>query len=73
MQTRCDRSLRHTFATAAALRAGLSTFDVTRCVGTSVKMIDLHYGHFARNSRVHALALLNAVEAPGPALHAAVA
>ena len=65
-------ALRHTFATTA-LRAGLSTFDVARYMGTSVKMIDVHYGHFARDSRVHALALLNAVGAPGPVLHAAVA
>ena len=45
-------SLRHTFATTA-LRAGLSTFDVARYMGTSVKMIDKHYGHFARDSRDH--------------------
>jgi integrase len=51
-------ALRHTFATNA-LRAGLSTFEVARYMGTSMKMIDAHYGHFASDSRTHALALLN--------------
>jgi len=53
-----------------ALRAGLSTFDVARYMGTSMKMIDKHYGHFARDSRVHAIALLNAVSADTPRLRA---
>ncbi len=62
-------ALRHTFATMA-LRAGLSTFDVARYLGTSMKMIDKHYGHFARDSRVHAIALLNAADATEPRLRA---
>jgi integrase len=38
--------LRHTFATFA-LRAGISTFDLSRYMGASLKMIDRHYGHLA--------------------------
>jgi hypothetical protein len=36
--------LRHTFATFA-LRAGISTFDLSRYMGASLTMIDRHYGH----------------------------
>ena len=50
--------LRHTFATFA-LRAGISTFDLSRFMGASLTMIDRHYGHLARDSREHALDLLN--------------
>jgi integrase len=39
--------LRHTFATFA-LRAGISTFDLSRYMGASLAMIDRHYGHLAR-------------------------
>src|SRR5215211_3542118 len=35
--------LRHTFATFA-LRAGISTFDLSRYMGASLTMIDRHYG-----------------------------
>jgi integrase len=45
--------LRHTFATFA-LRAGLSTFDLSRYMGASLTMIDRHYGHLARDGREHA-------------------
>jgi integrase len=58
--------LRHTFATFA-LRAGISTFDLSRYMGTSLAMIDRHYGHLARDGREHAIRLLDnykAVEAP---------
>jgi integrase len=50
--------LRHTFATFA-LRAGISTFDLSRYVGTSLAMIDRHYGHIARDGRQHAIKLLD--------------
>jgi integrase len=50
--------LRHTFATFA-LRAGISTFDLSRYMGTSLAMIDRHYGHLARDGREHALKLLD--------------
>jgi hypothetical protein len=36
-------------ATAVALRAGISTFDLSRYMGASLTMIDRHYGHLARD------------------------
>ena len=56
--------LRHTFATFA-LRAGISTFDLSRYMGTSLAMIDRHYGHLARDGREHAIKLLDTYRAPG--------
>jgi integrase len=50
--------LRLTFATFA-LRAGVSTFDLSRYMGTSLLMIDRHYGHLARDGREHAIRLLD--------------
>src|SRR5436190_8862154 len=50
--------LRRTFATFA-LRAGISTFDLSRYMGASLTMIDRHYGHLARDGRVHAITLLD--------------
>ena len=55
--------LRHTFATFA-LRAGISTFDLSRYMGASLTMIDRHYGHLARDGREHAIELLDALNAP---------
>jgi integrase len=54
--------LRHTFATFA-LRAGISTFDLSRYMGTSLAMIDRHYGHLARDGRKHAIRLLDTYRA----------
>jgi hypothetical protein len=54
--------LRHTFATFA-LRAGISTFDLSRFMGASLTMIDRHYGHLARDGREHAAALLDSLAA----------
>ena len=54
--------LRHTFATFA-LRAGISTFDLSRSMGASLTMIDRHYGHLARDGREHAIKLLDALNA----------
>jgi integrase len=54
--------LRHTFATFA-LRAGISTFDLSRFMGASLTMIDRHYGHLARDGREHAAALLDSFAA----------
>ncbi len=54
--------LRHTFATFA-LRAGISTFDLSRFMGASLTMIDRHYGHLARDGREHAIKLLDALNA----------
>jgi integrase len=50
--------LRHTFATFV-LRAGISTFDLSRYMGASLTMIDRHYGHLARDGREHAIKLLD--------------
>jgi integrase len=58
--------LRHTFATFA-LRAGISTFDLSRYLGTSLLMIDRHYGHLARDGREHAIRLLDTFNASKPA------
>ena len=54
--------LRHTFATFA-LRAGLSTFELSRYMGASLTMIDRHYGHLARDGREHAIRLLETLNA----------
>ena len=51
-----------TFATFA-LRAGISTFDLSRYMGTSLAMIDRHYGHLARDGREHAIRLLDSYKA----------
>ncbi len=58
--------LRHTFATFA-LRAGISTFDLSRYMGASLTMIDRHYGHLARDGRDHAINLMDAYSRPGEA------
>jgi integrase len=52
--------LRHTYATFA-LRAGVPVFAVSRFIGSSIAMIDLHYGHLAHDSREHAVALMDAL------------
>ena len=52
--------LRHTYATFA-LRAGVPVFAVSRFMGTSIAMIDRHYGHLANDNRDHAVALLDAL------------
>jgi integrase len=54
--------LRHTFATFA-LRAGISTFALSRYMGASLTMIDRHYGHLARDGREYAISLLDALSA----------
>jgi integrase len=51
--------LRHTFATEA-LAAGLSIFELARVMGASVKTIDKHYGHLARDSEDRLRAALDA-------------
>ncbi len=52
--------LRHTYATFA-LRAGVSVFAVSRFMGSSIAMIDRHCSHLARDSREHAVSLLDAL------------
>jgi integrase len=51
--------LRHTFATEV-LAAGISVFELSRLMGTSIAMIDRTYGHLARDSQAAILARLNA-------------
>jgi integrase len=51
--------LRHTFATEA-LAAGVSTFELSRVMGTSIAMIDRTYGHLARDSEASIRARLEA-------------
>jgi integrase len=52
--------VRHTYATFA-LRAGVPVLAVSRFMGTSIAMIDRHYGHLANDSREHAVSLLDAL------------
>jgi integrase len=52
--------MRHTYATFA-LRAGVPVFAVSRFIGSSIAMIDRHYGHLANDSREHAVSLLDAL------------
>jgi hypothetical protein len=40
-------------------RAGIPVFAVSRFMGSSIAMIDRHYGHLAHDSREHAVALLD--------------
>jgi integrase len=54
--------LRHTYATFA-LRAGVPVFAVSRFMGTSIAMIDRHYGHLADDGREHAISLLDSLAA----------
>jgi hypothetical protein len=46
-----------------ALRAGTSTFDLSRYMGASLTMIDRHYGHLAPDGREHAIRLLDGLSA----------
>jgi hypothetical protein len=62
--------LRHTFATFA-LRAGISTFGLSRYMGASLTMIDRHYGHLARDGREQAIKLLDTLNAPWTLVDAA--
>ena len=51
--------LRHTFATEA-LASSISIFELARLMGASVKTIDKHYGHLARDSEAAIRARLDA-------------
>jgi integrase len=50
---------RHTFATEA-LAAGISTFELSRLMGSSIEMIERTYGHLARDSEQQIRARLEA-------------
>jgi integrase len=59
IERRGPYQLRHTFATEA-LAAGISIFELARVMGASVKTIDKHYGHLARDSEDSIRARLDA-------------
>jgi integrase len=59
LERRGPYHLRHTFATEA-LAAGISTFELSRLMGTSLAMIDRTYGHLARDSEQAVRARLDA-------------
>jgi integrase len=59
LRRRGPYQLRHTFATEA-LAAGISIFELARVMGASVKTIDKHYGHLARDSEQAIRARLDA-------------
>jgi integrase len=61
LRRRGPYQLRHTFATEA-LAAGISIFELARVMGASVKTIDKHYGHLARDSEQ----AIRAASTPGP-------
>jgi hypothetical protein len=52
----------HIFA-PFALRAGISTFDLSRSIGASLTRIDRRYGHIARDGREHAIRRLDELSA----------
>lgn len=54
----CLYTLRHSFITEA-ITGGLSPLDVARLVGTSLVMIDKHYGHLAQTATRERLAGMN--------------
>ena len=56
----CLYTLRHSFITEA-ITGGLSPLDVARLVGTSLVMIDKHYGHLAQTAARERLAQVNFV------------
>lgn len=53
-------TLRHSFITEA-ITAGMSLLDVARLVGTSLAMIDKHYGHLVQDAARKRLAALNMI------------
>lgn len=57
----CPRpyELRHSYA-AWSLAAGIPAHDLARYMGTSLRMIDLTYGHLVRGSEEAARARLDA-------------
>ncbi|HZR96728.1 MAG TPA: tyrosine-type recombinase/integrase [Gaiellaceae bacterium] len=55
-------ALRHTYA-AWALAAGVNIYTLARRMGTSVKMIDETYGHFARDAEDYERDLMDAYDA----------
>jgi integrase len=56
-------ALRHTFA-SQALAAGVSVFELARVMGTSVEMIDRHYGHLVLDGESSIRDRLEATDGP---------
>jgi site-specific recombinase XerD len=52
----CPYTLRHSFITSALTEGGMSTLDVARICGTSVVMIERHYGHLVTDAARERLA-----------------
>jgi integrase len=59
-QETCLYTLRHSFITQTLLD-GLSTLEVTRIVGTSLAMIEKHYGHLVNDTARERLAKVRIV------------
>ncbi len=58
LRKRGPYALRHTFATET-LAAGASTFDLAEMMGSSLEMIERHYGHLAKGRLDHLRDLLS--------------
>jgi integrase len=56
----CLYTLRHSFITQALLD-GMSTLEVSKIVGTSLAMIEKHYGHLVQNTARERLARVQIV------------
>jgi integrase len=56
----CLYTLRHSFITQALLD-GVSTLEVAKIVGTSLTMIEKHYGHLVQNTARERLAKVQLV------------
>ncbi len=54
----CLYTLRHSFITQS-LMDGMTTLDVARISGTSLGMIERHYGHLVMNAARERLELVN--------------
>lgn len=50
----CLYTLRHSFVTEA-ISGGLSILDVARMTGTSIQMIEKHYGHLVASVAIERL------------------
>ena len=51
--------LRHTFA-STALAAGISLYELSRYMGASVRVLEMHYAHLVRDAEETARAKLDA-------------
>jgi len=56
----CLYTLRHSFITQA-ISDGLTTLDVARFTGTSLAMVDRHYGHLVQSASAERLAKVQMV------------